>query len=128
MNRTLASVIAALALFMTACSRDIQSKEAVRQAVIDHLSGRQGLDLDLSAMSVDVTAVTFRENEAEATVSFQPKGGGGGMSMQYTLERQGNRWTVKTKTETGGSPHGEGGMGAPPQGDLPPGHPPVQNK
>lgn len=124
--KSLAAAFAAVSLLLSACGRDIHNKEAIRQGVIDHLSSRKGLDLDLSAMTLDVTAVTFRENEAEAVVSFQPKGGGGGMSMRYTLERQGNRWAVKSKAESGAS-H-TGGMEAAPQGELPPGHPPVQNQ
>jgi len=61
-------------------------------------------------MQVDVTSVSFRQNEADATVSFRPKGGGAGagMQMRYVLERRGNRWVVKSKSEAGGSPHGAG--------------------
>jgi len=118
-----AALLAALAV-LSGCAKDIQTKEAVRQAVIDHISSRKGLDLDLSRIVLDVASVTFRENEADATVSFQPKGGGpGGMSMKYTLERQGNQWRVKAKAETGGSPHGQ--SAAQPSGDLPAGHPPL---
>jgi len=116
-----------LALLLSGCSRNVHNKEAVRQGIIDHLSARKGLDLDLSAMEVEISSVAFRENEADATVSFRPKGGAtAGMQMKYTLERKGNLWAVKTKVEAGGSPHGaqdpqtgEGG------GGLPPGHPPM---
>jgi len=109
-----------LPLLTIGCSQNVHNKDAVRQGIIDHLSARKGLDLDMSAMDVDVTSVAFRENEADATVSFRPKGAkGGGMQMKYTLERKGNLWAVKSKAEAGGSPHGGGG------GDLPPGHPPM---
>jgi hypothetical protein len=117
-----------LVLLLTGCSQNVHNKEAVRQGIINHLSARKGLDLDLSAMEVDVSSVAFRENEADATVSFRPKGGGagGGMQMKYTLERKGNLWAVKSKVEASGSPHGaqdpQGGAGA---GELPPGHPPM---
>ena len=105
----------------------MQTTEAVRQGVIDYLSTRKNLDLDLTQMDLDVTAVSFRENEVDATVSFRPKGSGaGGMNMRYTLERKGNQWVVKNKADAGGSPHGAGG---PPAGGgepaLPPGHPAV---
>jgi hypothetical protein len=118
---------AALALFLVSCGGNIHSTEAVRQGVIDHLSSRKNLDLDLSAMDLQVTSVSFRENEADATVSFRPKAGNAqGMSMRYTLERQGNKWVVKTKAEASESPHGAGSGQGGAGGQLPPGHPPVQ--
>jgi hypothetical protein len=119
----------------------------VRQGVIDYLTQRT--DLNMKMMQVDVTSVSFRQDEADATVSFRPKGSaGGGMQMRYTLERQDGRWVVKGKGHPGAgqaphsqmpaggmpgagqSPHGAmpGGMpgGMPagtPNPDLPPGHP-----
>lgn len=116
-----------VALLLSGCSQNIESKEAVRKGVISHLSGRAGLDVN--SMDVEVTAVSFRGAEADATVSFRPKGSGdasAGMQMQYTLERKGNEWTVKGKREAGASPHG-GMPGAPGggAGNLPQGHPPV---
>jgi hypothetical protein len=118
--------ICALLAALTACTNDIQNKEAVRQGVIDHLKARKNLDLDMSAMQVDVSSVTFRENEADATVSFVPKGGSPsqGMTMKYTLERAGSGWKVKQKAEATNSPHSDGGA-APPTGEMPPGHPPI---
>jgi hypothetical protein len=114
------------ALFLLACSRgNVQSEAAVRQGVVDYLSTRS--DLNMSQMQVEVTSVAFRQNEADATVSFVPKGGApsAGMQMTYTLQRQGNRWVVKGK---GTGPHSQakppaGGMPQP--GAMPPGHPQV---
>jgi hypothetical protein len=119
-----AAVLAALA----GCGGNVHSTEAVRQGVVDHLAARKNLDLDLSSMEVTVTSVSFRENEADATVSFRPKGGGAasGMSMRYTLERKGNRWMVKSKAESGSMPHGSGMQEGGASGQLPAGHPPVQ--
>lgn len=131
-------ISAALAAWcLVSCGQNVNTKEAVRQGVIDHLGARKGLDLDLSSMDVDVSSVTFRSNEADAVVSFKPRGssGAGGMQMNYTLERDGNRWKVKSKAESGANPHGaaaEGaanphGGGAPATGSqMPPDHPPVQ--
>jgi hypothetical protein len=126
-------VLAAVALAGCGTSRGIQNEAAVRQGVIDYLSKRT--DLSLSVMQVDVTSVSFRQNEADATVSFRPKGAGAGaMSMRYTLERQGNRWVVKGRgrsNQAGAAPHGMGQpeAGKPAMGEggsgLPPGHPPV---
>ena len=118
----------AAALLLLGCSRAVDSKEAVRQGVLDHLSTRAGLDL--KSMQVDVVSVSFRQNEADAVVSFRPKGSSepsAGMQMQYTLEKQGDRWVVKGKRESGMSPHGGGTpSGAmPPAGAMPPGHPPA---
>jgi hypothetical protein len=116
----------AAVLLLLGCGKNIQSQEAVRQAVIDHLSGRPGLDV--ASMQVDVTSVVFRDDEADATVSFRPKGStapGSGMQMNYTLERKGNHWVVKSRSDAGGSPHGAGAMPGAGGGGLPPGHPPV---
>lgn len=109
---------------LAACSRDIENTNAVRQGVIDHLSGRSGLDV--SSMQVEVTKVSFRKDEADATVSFRPKGSAdpsSGMEMRYTLERKGGRWVVKGKADMGG--HGEGGSGGAAMPGMPPGHPPA---
>jgi len=115
------------------CNRNVETAEAVRQGVISHLSGRVGLDI--GSMDVEVASVAFRGEEADAVVSFRPKGStdpASVMHMQYTLERQGGRWVVKAKKGAGGGAH-EGleqpgdphqGMGQP-SGALPPGHPPV---
>jgi hypothetical protein len=87
-----------------------------------HLSSRS--DLDIDSLQVDVATVTFRNGEADAVVSFRPKGStdpASAMQIRYTLERKGGEWVVKSRSEAGGSPHG----GAPPDGGLPPGHPPI---
>ena len=120
-------------------SRGAQSENAVRQGVLDYLAQRS--DLNMKAMQVDVTSVSFRQDEADATVSFRPKGAtGGGMQMRYTLDRQGDRWVVRGKGHSGAgqSPHGQqmpGTGGQSPHGqtpgstpgEMPPGHPSVAN-
>ncbi len=116
-------------LALASCSRGIETKEAVRQGIIDHLSTQTGLNVN--AMQIDVTSLSFRKDEADATVAFRPKGSSGtsaGMTMGYTLERKGNRWVVKGRRDAAGSPHGGGGempMAKPadPNSPLPPGHP-----
>jgi hypothetical protein len=117
---------------------NIDTKEAVRQGVIDYLAGRQ--NLNVGSMNVEVSSVTFKENEADAVVSFAPKGGGGQpVSIPYTLERKGNRWVVKPRANGqsphGGMPSGENPHGATPgdgsaapPGAMPPDHPPVPQK
>jgi len=133
------SLVFAAVLLPGCGNRAIQNEGAVRQGVIDYLSQRS--DLNLSTIEVEVTSVSFRENEADANVLFRPRGAAAasGMTMRYTLERQGSRWVVKGRgrSQPGQAPHG---MGQPPQGGqapgmsggsaqggagLPPGHPPI---
>lgn len=111
-----------MTLALGGCNRGLESKEAVRQAVLDHLAQRG--NLNLNSMQIEVVSVAFRQNEADAAVSFRAKGdqGGPGMTMNYTLERQGNRWTVKGRADGGSTPHGA--AGEMPEG-MPSGHPPV---
>lgn len=98
------------------------TEEATRQGVIDYLSKRVGLNV--AAMNVQVTSLTCRENDADATVAFTARGANPGqpMSRRYTLERQGDHWTVKESADAGGSPHGGA---AAPGTELPAGHPAV---
>ncbi len=132
----------AVALALTGCNRggNVDTKEAVRQGVIDYLASRS--NLNVASMNVDVTSVSFKENEADAVVSFSPKGASGpgqAMSMRYTLERKGGRWVVKGRADSGQhgaapmgeNPHGSaapGAMPANPGGALPPGHPSMPKK
>jgi hypothetical protein len=124
-NRFLALWAAILVMCATACHRGIDTEEAVRQGVIDYLSKRS--NLNVAGMNVQVTSVSFRQNEADAVVAFTAKGSNPGqpMTMRYTLERQGDHWVVKEKAETGANPHGAGAPA--PGAQLPPGHPPVES-
>ncbi len=118
---------------LNGCKHDIQSTEAVRKGVLAYLAKRS----DLLAMDVNITNVSYHQDEATATVHFQAKGSntpGSGMDMRYVLERKGNDWVVKGRA--GGDAHGAQGLGAPPSAapggsigampqTLPPGHPAV---
>ncbi len=106
-----------LLLSAVGCNRGGQSKDAVRQGVVDYLSGRK--DLNITSMDIEVSAVQFNGNKADATVTFAPKGGSPsqGMTMRYQLEQQGNRWAVVGREDSGHSgavapgaanPHGGG--------------------
>jgi hypothetical protein len=103
---------------LAGCNKgNIDTKEAVRQGVIDYFASKK--DVNVGSMKVDVSAVTFKENEADATVAVLPRGGEGQpMTFRYTLERKGNRWVVKPKA--GGSGHGAMPAGANPHGAMPP--------
>jgi hypothetical protein len=123
-----------------ACNRAPENKDAVREGVMEHLNKNSGLDL--KSMDVAVGDVTFQGNEATASVSFKPKSSPeAGMSMNYKLERRGDKWVVQPKA-TSGSGHSTGMPGTPPPDPgahapgstpppaaageaLPPGHPPV---
>lgn len=117
--RTVATTVVMLALL--GCAKNIQTKEAVQSALVDHLNKVSGLNM--TQMKMEVGTVAFRENEADATVSFVPNGmdPSQGMQMVYTLVRKGDTWAVKSK---------RGGMhdsAAPPAGMPPAGHPPLEN-
>ena len=112
---------------LSACNKAPQTKEAVKQGVVEHLGKGSGLDLNL--MDVDVVSVSFNGDQARATVNFRPKSSPDqGMQMNYTLESKGNKWVVQKKAGAGSSPHGDATVAPPtsPSGDLPPGHPPVK--
>jgi hypothetical protein len=92
---------------LAACNRGTQSKDAVRQGVLDYLSSK---GLNMSGMNVDVTAVQFNGDRAEASVSITAKGTqGGGMSPVYVLEQKGGKWAVTGRKDLPGeAPHGGG--------------------
>ncbi|MEO7145427.1 MAG: hypothetical protein ABI165_18175 [Bryobacteraceae bacterium] len=114
------------AVFLAAgCGKNIQNADAVRQGVMDYLTQRNSqIGLDLTSMDISVTSVSFEKSQARATVYFKPKGMGEGMQMNYALERKGDRWVVKGRSDTAGSAHGAGGLPPNPQA-LPPGHPSI---
>ena len=122
----------ALLLSLAGCHHDINNKEALRVAVIEHLTARQGqIGLSMDMMDVEVGSMSFQKDQATATVSFKPKAGGEGMQIPYAFERKGDKWAVRSRMETGPGGHGAGqgippsaGETAPPAGEaLPPGHP-----
>jgi hypothetical protein len=116
------ALLAAVSL-LTACTKDIQNKDAVRGAVVEYLKERQSkTGLNMDQMQVDVTTMTFSSagNEVHANVTFTPKAGGAGMQIPYTLDRKGNNWVIRPHSEGGENPHGAAGLPA-----LPPSHPPV---
>jgi hypothetical protein len=119
-------------LLLAACARkNIENKDAIRQAVIEYLSSRQAqTGLDMATMDVNVTAMAFERDTARATVEFRVKNSDAGMQLNYTLDRKGDKWVVQPKADNGGG-HGvvlpENDKGLPPSsnGALPPGHPAV---
>jgi hypothetical protein len=96
-------------LTLAACNRGSQSKDAVRQGVLDYLAGK---GLNMGGMDVKITDVKFNGERAEASVSITAKGGpqGTGMSPVYLMEQKNGKWTVTGRKETGEPPHGAGAM------------------
>jgi hypothetical protein len=122
-------VLAAGALLLAACARkNIENKDAIRQAVVEYLSSPQvqaRTGLDMSTMDVNVTAMAFERDTARATVEFRIKNSDAGMQLNYALDRKGDKWVVQPKPDNGGG-HGvvlPGNDKEP--GELPPGHPSI---
>lgn len=126
----------AAALFLAGCSKNIDTTDAVRQGIMDYMSSvAPKIGLDMSSMQVDVTAVSFEQDHARATVTVTPKiAGATGMQLVYNLDRKGDKWVVNGNAQSAGSGHGtQGSPGgaqssapAAPNGTaLPPGHPAV---
>jgi hypothetical protein len=121
---------------LAGCSKNIDTQDAVKQGVLRDIPK----DVNVGNMDVNVVSVSFRGQEADAVVSFAPRGGPPMMSMNYTMERKANEWHIK-KRATGdiqkhaaqmpANPGAGSSMGgsAPPltgnESQLPPGHPPM---
>jgi len=118
-NRFVKTLVLLLAVvLLAACSKDIQNTEAVRQGVVDYLQQRNAeTGLDVNSLVVTVTSVSFEQDVARATVAFSPKSAPNvtGMSMNYVLDRKGDKWVVKGRQVNPGNPHSGG--------EMPPGHP-----
>jgi hypothetical protein len=114
--------LAVLALLLGGCAQKNDTPEAVKQGVIRDLATK----FDMSKMDVVVDSVSFRDKEADATVTFIVKGGTAeqGMTMKYGMERHGdNQWYIKSRASSSGA---GGSAAAPPgntPGNLPEGHP-----
>lgn len=114
------------ALILCACAQKNDTPEAVKQGVIRDLAKK----FDMTKMDVIVDSVSFRDKEADATVTFAIKGGSAsdGMTMNYVMERHDDgQWYIKSRASAASA-------AAPPVGapdaatsatgsKLPPGHP-----
>jgi hypothetical protein len=138
------AITAAIAVLTLAgcANRNIDSVDAVKQGVLRDISK----NINVAAMDVNVVSVSFRDKEADAVVAFAPKGGTAaqGLTMSYTMERQGGQWHIKSRgaalqqhaaqaapgMQQGGDMQGGdmpagGAVGTGGQTQLPPGHPPL---
>jgi hypothetical protein len=117
-------IVIGLTLMSAACQRSIETKEHVRNDLMEYFSSKVGLDM--KTLDVDVTKVNFVNHEAHATVSFHQKDDPSvnrGMVMLYTLTPKDGHWVVKNRADSQG--RGLGNTSA--DQDLPAGHPPVQD-
>jgi hypothetical protein len=125
------ALLCLLALCLAACSKNIDTPEAVKEGVIKDIAKK----VDVGAMDVNVDSVSFREKEASAKVSFRPKGAPStqAITMDYSLERQGDEWHIKGRNMEAGHAQPSGQSAMPPGhpvagtngGQMPAGHPPV---
>jgi hypothetical protein len=126
--RILLSIGAILtAMLLTGCARDVNTKEAVRAAVVEYLTQRaQQTGLNMDMMNVEIGSVSFQKDQATANAFIKPKAGGEGMQIPYVLDLKGGKWVVRRSVESGAGGHGTG-MAIPPSdaGKLPDGHPAV---
>ena len=136
------TAVAIAALFLVGCAKKNQTPEAIRQGVIRDISKSFKMD----SMDITVDSVSFRDKEADATVTFGLKGGqpGQGMHMKYLMEQHSDgEWYIKSRAAagepegaaggSGSMPAGHPALGAPPAGGdaagtLPPDHPPIGQK
>lgn len=109
-----------LAGCLAGCSKNIDTPEAVKAGVIKDIAKK----VDVDSMDVSVDSVSFREKEAEAKVSFWPKGGdrSQAITMNYQLARQGDEWRIKSRDM---DMHHQQQAGAAGSGELPAGHPQI---
>ncbi len=127
------------ALLLAGCAKKNDTPEAIKQGVLRDISK----SFNVSNMDVVVDSVSFRDKEADATVTYMLKGGSAsqGMTMRYVMERHDDgQWYIKSRASSAGA-GGDGAAGAMPAGhpapagadgavgpsgsklNLPPGHP-----
>ncbi len=137
----------ALAVVVCSCGNKMQTREAVERGVLKGVASR---GINPNSMDVSVSSVKFHGKQADAVVSFAPKGGkiSDGLTMRYTLDQRDNEWVITGRSALNMSQHTNGMQPAPSMMDqnagadtmtpgsssspgsdpgrpLPPGHPPL---
>ena len=79
------------------------------------------MGLNLSAMDVNLTSVQLAGSEADATVQLTLKDAKDmpGMTVQYHLRQDGNKWVVTGLSGSGMNPHGGAATAPAPAGQMP---------
>ena len=131
--------------FAGGCSKRANDQDAIRATIEQHLNGRA--DLNMNAMEHEFKQISVNGDKATAQVVFHLKNNqAANMEVDYTLQKQGGKWSVVNSQPTGhpgvsqmppdSTQSGPQGTipsfnnllkGQPPSGtqSLPPGHPPV---
>ena len=134
-----------------ACKKQMSDNDGIRAGILQHLTSVG--TLNMTAMDMDVRSVSVNGKQAHAEVEFRPKNSGtpgAGMHVAYNLEKREGAWVVlKTQSLGGMIQHPDPGQnphtnpdvhssmpnfneilnpGAPGQGTLPPGHPPMSSQ
>jgi hypothetical protein len=112
-------ILLAAAIALIGCGGANQDRQAVHQGILDHLAqaGFSNQNMDVSE-----TSIQFHGDKADAMVKIAPKGAGPAQAMQlrYSLQRNGSRWAVVGRPDTG-SGHGTLAPGTPnPHGEAMP--------
>jgi hypothetical protein len=154
MKRLALALGLAAALFAAGgCKKQAGDNDGIRAGIMQHLTGIG--TLNMTAMDMDIRSVSINGNQAHAEVEFRPKTGGApgaGMQVGYNLEKRDGNWVVLKSQAMGGmiqhpdpgqNPHQNQDVhsvglpkfndilnpsGAPAQGTLPPGHPPINSQ
>jgi len=104
MKRGLQCLILASFLIVSAgCQKPVSDADAIRSGINAHLSGLK--TINLSAMDMTVNSFSIQGDKATAQVEFRPKNGppqGGGMQVNYNLEKQNGTWVVSHTEPVGG--------------------------
>lgn len=123
MNRALLTgVLFALLIVPGGCKSKAETRDAIRDGIIKHLTGMNGLNVN--NMTVTVTRASITGDKAEAEVDIRAKNGdpsAPAMQLTYDLQKQGDEWVVLKGQTNGGMQHPAPGQ-MPPLGTLPPGH------
>jgi hypothetical protein len=124
MNRALlAALLSSFLLVTNGCKSKAENKDAIRDAVVKHIAGMNGLNVN--NMTITVTKATFNGDKAQADVDIRAKNGdpsAPAMQLTYELQKQGDEWVALKGQATGGMQHPAADE-MPPQGSMPPGHP-----
>lgn len=85
------------ALTLGGCAKKTDTPEAVKEGILRDISK----NFDVSSMDVNVDSVSFRDNEADAIVSYSLKGSkdpSSMMTMKYLMERHSDgKWYIKSR-------------------------------
>jgi hypothetical protein len=122
----LAALLGTLLLLTGACKSKTDNKDAIRDAVVKHIAGMNGLNVN--NMSIVVTQATVNGDKAQANVDIRAKNADPSsppMQLSYDLQKQGEEWVVLKGQPTGGMQHPAPGHPATggTSGQMPASHP-----